>query len=304
MNDTLQFPLPLLAYGPTVHDRLETAIIHATISTGKHRLEVLTPALIEKELAGLEIPKHRAGVNAEHVKIQILGCQFCGITAPERVSAVEYFFDFYRKAENFLADWKSKGRTIPWTRIPAKMAFEARDGTPATYRRFSALCALNAAIGSKPFAIVTANRIRAGMGGYASGKMLFAEDGTVTTAGAAILAERSDGWKPDTRSQARTMLDNLVRSALAHRFTPYRGSVTYYSKNLSAEQIAETLLVRASRKASNPKLQKLSEAIRQAKQDGILLSGDLLPKSPHNTDSPLNPSSSVERGRMWICWGF
>jgi hypothetical protein len=168
------------------------------------------------------------------------------------------------------------------------MTFEARNGTPATYRRFAALCALNAAIGSKPFAVVTAGRVRAGMGGYSSGKILFADDGTLTPAGAEILAGRSDGWKPVTRSQARTLLDNLVRSGLAHRFNEYRGGLTYYSKTLSAEQIAENLLRRASRKAVNPKLQKLSEAIRQAKQDGVLLSGDLLPKSPHNTDSPHN----------------
>jgi hypothetical protein len=43
VNDTLQFPLPLLAYGPTVPDRLETVICHATFTTGQHRLKVLTP---------------------------------------------------------------------------------------------------------------------------------------------------------------------------------------------------------------------------------------------------------------------
>jgi hypothetical protein len=122
----------------------------------------------------------------------------------------------------------------------------------------------------------------------------------LTPAGAEILAGRSDGWKPVTRSQARTLLDNLVRSGLAHRFNEYRGGLTYYSKTLSAEQIAENLLRRASRKAVNPKLQKLSEAIRQAKQDGVLLSGDLLPQSPHNAafnaafNAPKNASLNAE----------
>ena len=285
MNDTLQFPLPLLAYGSTVPDRLETVICHATFTTGQHRLKVLTPELVMRELGPMiNIPRPSKKLVAEDIKAMVLGCLFCGINRPENSSGYEYRLELCRQADIFLRSWKAKGRTIPWTRVPKNMVFEARDGNAATCRRFSALCALNAAVGSKSFAIVTANRIRAGMGGYASGRILFAPDGTLTQAGAEILAERSDGWKPETRSQARTMLDNLVRTGLAHRFNEYRGGLTYYSKVLPAEKIAETLLLRASRKASTPKLAKLSEAIRQAKQDGILLCGDLLPESPHNRE--------------------
>jgi hypothetical protein len=122
---------------------------------------------------------------------------------------------------------------------------------------------------------------------------LFAADGTLTQAGAEILDERSDGWKPETRSQARTMLDNFVRSGLAHRFTPYRGSVTYYSKALPAEKIGEAILAKCQRSAQTPRTQKLGEAIRQAKQDGVLLCGDLLPQSPHNREvaTPSPPDS-------------
>ena len=292
MNETLQFPLPLLAPGPTVHDRLQMIIIHATLTTGQHRLKVLTPELVERELGPLfHAPRPNKKLNAkdiEDIGAIALGCSFCGINRPEFMSGYEYWLSCCRSAEIFLESWKAKGRSIPWTRVPKQMVFEAREGNVKIYRRFSALCAVNAAIGSKPLAIVTTGRVRAGMGGYASGKMLFAKDGTITHAGAVILAERSDGWTPPTRSQVRTLLDNLVKSGLAHRFNEYHGGLTYYSKELSAEKIAENLLLRANRKASNPKLQKLSEAIRQAKQDGVLLSGDLLPKSPHNTDSPHN----------------
>ncbi len=288
-NDTLQFPLPLLAYGATVSERLECAIIHATISTGIHRLAVLTPAMIEAELAGETISNYYCkGITAEMVKATMLGCQFCGVRRPESAYQVKGRFDRYRHAETFLAKWKESGLSVPWTRVPKDMAFEARDGNAKTYTRFAALCALNAAIGQKPTAIVTVNRIRAGMLGYSSGKLLFADDGSLTPAGDALLKARNDDWKLLTRSQTRTMLDNLVASGLTHRFNSYRGGLTHYSKSLSAEMIAENLLLRASRKASNPKLLKLSEAIRQAKQDGVLLCGELLPQSPHNTDSPLN----------------
>jgi hypothetical protein len=295
VNDTLQFPLPLLAYGPTVPDRLETVICHATFTTGQHRLKVLTPELVMRELGPMtNIPRPSKKLAAEDINAMALGCNFCSINRPENSSGYEYRLELCRRADIFLRSWKAKGRTIPWTRVPKNMVFEARDGNAATYRRFSALCALNAAVGSKSFAIVTANRIRAGMGGYASGRILFAADGTLTQAGAEILDERSDGWKPETRSQARTMLDNFVRSGLAHRFTPYRGSVTYYSKALSAEKIGEAILAKCQRSAQTPRTQKLGEAIRQAKQDGILLCGDLLLESPHNTDSPHNSEVATQ----------
>ncbi len=253
-----------------------------------HRVKILSPSQVAEELSGVELPKPNREITAEEIKIMALGCAFCGVCAADSTSGARWRFVRFKAVEEFLQSWKSKGRSIPWTRVPKAMVFEARDGNAKTYQRFSALCAVNAAIGSKPFAIVTANRVRAGMGGYASGKVLFAKDGTVTHAGAVTLSERTDGWTPPTRSQARTLLDNLVRSGLAHRFNEYHGGLTYYSKDLSAEKIAETLLLRPNRKASNPKLQKLSEAIRQAKQDGVLLSGELLPQSPHNTDSPHN----------------
>jgi hypothetical protein len=288
LNDTLQFPLPLLAYGKNANERLEASITYATIATGMHRVKILSPSQVAEELSGVELPKPNREITAEEIKIMALGCAFCGVCAADSTSGARWRFVRFKAVEEFLQSWKSKGRSIPWTRVPKAMVFEARDGNAKTYQRFSALCAVNAAIGSKPFAIVTANRVRAGMGGYASGKVLFAKDGTVTHAGAVTLSERTDGWTPPTRSQARTLLDNLVRSGLAHRFNEYHGGLTYYSKDLSAEKIAETLLLRANRKASNPKLQKLSEAIRQAKQDGVLLSGELLPQSPHNTDSPHN----------------
>ncbi len=103
-----------------------------------------------------------------------------------------------------------------------------------------------------------------------------------------------------SESQARTLLDNLVKTNLVHRFSPYRGSVTYYSKTLTAQQIGEALVTRAERSIQNPKLKKLGERIRQAKQakpplcGDVVLCGDSSDKSPHNTDSPHNVASTTQ----------
>jgi hypothetical protein len=299
LNDTLQFPLPLLAAGPIVHDRLDMIIRHATLTTGHHRLTVLTPELVERELGPVfPTPKPNKKLSlkdCEDIKAIALGCSFCGVNRPETASGYEYWLSCCRSAEIFLESWKSKGRTIPWTRVPKNMVFEARDGNAATYRRFTALCAVNAAVGSKPFAIVTAGRVRAGMGGYAGGKMLFADDGTITHAGAVTLSGRTDGWTPPTRNQVRTLLANLVKTGLLHRFTPPgRGRWTYYSKTLSAEQIALGLIHRAQRTTSNPKLKALGELLEKMKSgEAPLLSGELLAKPPLNTESPLNRESTT-----------
>ncbi len=287
MHDTLQFPLALLAYLSNANDRLETAISYATISTGMHRLKVLSFSQAEEELADVIRVKAKAGVTKEQVRIILLGDKFCGVSPPETTAAVKARYWRYQQAEIFLNSWKEAGLTSSWTRVPKSMVFEARDGTERIYPRFAALCAVNAAIGSKPFAIVTRNRIRAGMLGYSSGKLIFDQNGNVTPAGRKLLSKRADKREPVTINQVRTLLDNLVKTGLLHRFTPYRGSVTYYSKTLSAEMIGELVLNRAKRTANNPRLQQIGEQIRLARNGDSLLSGDP-EKSPHNTTPPHN----------------
>ncbi len=301
MNDTLQFPLPLLAYLDKHHDRLEAVITYATIATGMHRLEVLSPSQVEEELAGEKLPKRNHEIGEAEIRIVFLGCKFCGISRPETAGQTHWRFTKYLEAEKFLHSWKAAGRTAPWTRVRKDMVFEARDGTAKTYQRFAALCAVNAAIGSKPFAVVTRNRVRAGMLGYSSGKVLFDDDGKLSTTGRKLLNSRQDRQSEIiTPSQTRTLLDNFVKTRLLNRFTPYRGSFTYYSKNnpdnpknMTAEKIGEALLARARRTGQNPKLKQLGELIRQAKQGHTLLSGEGLEKSPHNTDSPLNRETAA-----------
>jgi hypothetical protein len=308
MNATFQFPLPLFAKGQNQTETMELIISFSYISTGMHRLKVLSPSQVEQELANIKLPKRNSEVNDEEIKIIALGCVFCNVSHPENTSQAKWRFKSYQEAEAFLESWKAAGRTAPWTRVPATMAFEARDGTARTYQRFTALCAVNAAIGSKPFAIVTRNRVRAGMLGYSSGKVLFDDEGNITPAGRALLDSREDQQRVViTTSQARTFLDNFVKTRLLNRFTPYRGSFTYYSKNnpdnpqnMTAEKIGVALLARVQRTGHNPKLNQIGEQIRQARQGQPLLSGDVLlsgedlEKSPHNTGSPHNRETATQ----------
>jgi hypothetical protein len=108
MNDTLQFPLPLLAYGSTVHERLEMAICYATVATGQHRLKVLTPELVERELGPMTgIPRPSKKLAADDIKALALGSIFCGINWSENSSGYEYCLALCRSAETFLRSWKS-----------------------------------------------------------------------------------------------------------------------------------------------------------------------------------------------------
>jgi hypothetical protein len=295
VNDTLQFPLPLLAYGPDYNQRLEMAITFACFTTGQHLRRVLSREMVLKELGPMtDIPRPSKRLAAEEIEAVALGCNFCGIMLPDGSSGYDWRVSRYRSADAFLRVWKSKGRTVPWTRIPKRMAFEARDGTAKTYRRFAVLCAANAAIGSKPFTVVTVNRVRAGMLGYSSGHVLFDKDGELTETGRSILSEREDKPELLTRNMVRATLDNLVKTGLLHRFTPYRGSVTYYSKTLSAEMIGDLVLARAKRTANNPRLEQIGEQIRRAKQGQPLLCGDIQPEPPHNSESPHNKESTTQ----------
>jgi hypothetical protein len=300
MNDTLQFPLPLLAYLSTPNDRLESIITYATISTGLHRAKSLSADQIAQELAGVTLPKCSSRFNYEDLKAIALGCKFCGIEPPRSAEVTTQRWQRYQNAESFLSSWKCLGSTAPWTRVPKSMVFEARDGSEKTYIRFTALAAINAAIGSKPFAIVTRNRVRAGMLGYASGKLLFDDDGNVTPGGKKLLKARGDKREPITTDQVRTLFDSLVKGGLLHRFQPYRGSVTYYSKTHSAEMIGELVLARVKRSAANQRAMEIGDKIRRIRNGEPLLSGDM-ENPPHNTGAPHNseiPTQAPPKPRL------
>jgi hypothetical protein len=291
--NTLQFPLSILAFGRDHYERLESACCFAIYATGMHRRKVLSPVQIDKELEGQKRFKPVGGVTTDDLTVFMLGCAFCGVTRPENGRVLVWRINRYRAVQSFLAAWNESGQTSPWTRVPAQMLFEARDGGEKNYQRFAALCAVNAAIGSKPFAVVTRNRLRAGMLGYSSGRLLFDDFGDLSADGRALLALRQDQQREAiSTSQARTLLDNFVRQGLLHRFTPYRGSLTYFSKILPAEKIAEELLARVQRTGRNQKLNQLGEMIRQAKLG--LLCGDVVGKSPHNGDSPHNRETATQ----------
>ena len=191
----------------------------------------------------------------------LLGIHFCGIT----LRSAAHIVRTHALAETFLADWRAKGRTVPMVRVGTTLLFEARDGKGISYRDFATLCAVNAALGKKPFAAITQPRIRAGMLGYSSSTWLFDEEGNLTRNGESLLQEREDGAVPLSRKQMRTTLDRLERRHFFARFlaSPRR---TFFSRSLTNIELAKELLRREEAVTDNRrKMNDLREQIRQVK---------------------------------------
>lgn len=249
---TVQFPLPLLALGATHKPRLDVALRHAIVSNGKRLFSKLTPAEREAktaEFAGKVWPTDTKGHAGWVLPVQ-LGAKFSNVT----LGSFSATLDGFNEAEAFLSAWTAAGRTAPTVRVGTTMFFEARDGSPQNYQRFACLCAANAIIGSKPYAVVTRGRVRAGMLGYSSGKVLFDDDGAIHADGAKLLAQRLDGVLPVTENQVRGLLDKLVVASLVYRFNPYRGSVSYYSKTLTPELLCVVLTRKAAKQVPDARL--------------------------------------------------
>lgn len=219
----------------------------------------------------------------EHLRIVQLGRAFTGI----HFADARWVWEAAKRLDEFVGRWKAGGHKSPLTRIPSDIAIET-GWKHADYKVFAALCALNAAIGSKPYAVVTRNRIRAGMLGYSSGTLLFDEGGRLSEAGRHMLALRQDGAAEAlTGDKVRSLLDKLVVRGLVKRFHPYKGSLVYFSKFMEPEAIATALVNRAERTTHNPKLAELGQRLR-AVRSAAPLRGE---QSPHNWESPHNENS-------------
>jgi hypothetical protein len=299
MNEsTFQFPLAVLAYAGSAQQKLFAAIGWGIIETGKRQLQRLTRHEIE-EICNAQKLDAGKSFDGEKLIIAKLGTKFCG----RGFQNAEYAWTVHDELDAFLESQRVAGRNVNLlTRLPASFVMElgwrgdgkARDidSENPEWRIFCGLAAGNAVLGSKPYGIITRNRIRAGMLGYSSGKALFDDSGEMSLIGGELLAERQDGiLEPISESQARTVLVNLVKRGFYHTYTPpTRGSLTYYSKFLTTEEIAWNLVKRELKKHKGTELQKLDAQLLALKSNSPLsgepsLSGEA---SPHNEVSPHN----------------
>ena len=89
----MQFPLPILAFGPDFKERLECAICFALIETGRHRLKVLTENLILEEIGHAPVPSGgRHGISDAELRAVLLGCKFSGFNYPETYRQVSTWY--------------------------------------------------------------------------------------------------------------------------------------------------------------------------------------------------------------------
>ncbi len=288
---TVQFPLCGLAYGDDTKNRVLTCLAYGIVSAGRMQLRRLSSDQADEIIAKAPEWKAARSFPKQDLRILKLGHAFTGAGFEH----AEWPWKAAGQLEAFLTQWKAEGRTAPIARIPSPIAIEA-GWHHGDYKFFAALCALNAAIGSKPYAIVTRSRVRAGMLGYSSGRLLFDERGELTDAGRALMASRQDGVSaPATDNQVRTLLDKLVARGLAQRFHPFNGSLSYYSKFLAPEEIAQKLIARAERTTHNPKLIELGQRLRAVKSGlfsgDVPLSGD---RPPHNEEAPHNEKTTAQ----------
>lgn len=279
-HHTVQFPLCLLAAFDNPRDRIFRAMAWGVITTGRHVMETHSPdkqALLLNGVPGPEFSKRVERTHSNDAQAIRLGRAYSNLL----FSSGDFVLEASAIAESFLADWKAGGTNAPLVRIgSALIADVAWKG--ADYHFLSAVCAFNCAIGRKPYAPVTRNRIRAGMLGYHSGAMLFDDDGSLSAQGVAILEQRTDHVrKPITESQARTLLDRIHDKGLAERYQPKRGSLTYYSTKHKPDEIALMLRRRDERRAGT------STPLRGE----LPLCGE---PSPHNEKSPHNGEVSTQ----------
>ena len=176
-NQTVQFPLCGLAYGDgNAKDRVLSCMAHGVVSAGKMQLKRLTQDQADAVIA--QAPKCDAprSFDRGNLRILLLGRAFTGVY----FSHATWPWDAAGQVECFRLEWKAKHHTAPWTRVLSDIAIKT-GWHNADYNFFAALCAFNAAIGSKPYAVVTRSRIRAGMLGYSSGRLLFDKDGNLVS---------------------------------------------------------------------------------------------------------------------------
>jgi hypothetical protein len=265
---------------------------HGVVSAGKMQLKRLTQDQADAVIA--QAPKCDAprSFDRGNLRILLLGRAFTGVY----FSHATWPWDAAGQVECFRLEWKAKHHTAPWTRVLSDIAIKT-GWHNADYNFFAALCAFNAAIGSKPYAVVTRSRIRAGMLGYSSGRLLFDKDGNLHDAGRALLSLRAEGITfPVTGNQARTLLDKIVTRGLGKRFQPYRGSLTYYAKFTEPEEIARLLIKKAERSVADPKLAEMGQRLRALKNGSLLCGGSPLcgEPSPHNEGAPHNEESATQ----------
>jgi hypothetical protein len=236
-DNYLQFPLCLLAYGKDVPTRMAAIFAIAARTIGRGFIEKQgEDFIVEGFIAGIA-PTEFGDVYDDSPSQREIVIGLHKLKFELNDELFESIVKNLEAADSFCAKMKSKYGNSSLVRIKAEYAIEALMGTGMSYRNFSILSGLYAAIGDKSYPVsITRDRIRAGAMGYKSSKMLFTKDGMVHQCGQRLLEEREDGTQPLTTNQVRYSLDILERNGHFGRVQANKNEVLFshriYPKNM------------------------------------------------------------------------
>jgi hypothetical protein len=170
----------------------------------------------------------------------------------------------------------------PYIRVRSDLMWDAIGGS-RSYRDFSVLCAVYAAIGAKAYPVrIIRPRIIAGALGYKAPALM--------TPGS--LAERADNATPLTTDQLRYTLDRLEADGLFARVQA-SPRCTYFSHRMTRAELAGNVLTMKTRRAVRLRDNRAADRVLQEKiRDAIKVgkTANQSPRSPRNV--PATPTSS------------
>jgi len=258
-NNYFQFPLCALAYGQTVHARLNSMLDYGLVDKGWKLFSKLSveqqKQFLTKARQSRKIPNDCNTADWSH-RGALYGAEIIGVTIHSLLPTVER----YQQLHVHVTDFEKLHGRDALVRIKRGWLFDTRDCKGITYREFSVLCAIYSAIGDKELAIVTRDRIRRCSLGYRTAAIMQAEQ-----------PKRTDGALLLTERQLRDTISRLHRNKFFARCTVAR-RFTYYSIRLDSESLRKKILERrtyadffhASQSAQD---QALTAAIKQKRRE-------------------------------------
>jgi hypothetical protein len=255
-----QFPLPALAFGDDLTQRIDHIISYCVADMGD---KVKAKSDDAKWRTHVQVSESRTenlnqqGYSNKYERL-VVGCVHLGVNpgwfpnTDERAKALR----------SFCNEFAGRNGKQSFVRIGKSLAFDVRDSQALSAREFAVLCAVNNSLGGWKMARVTREMIRTRSLGYINAAVMARE-----------IASRSDGAVPLTDGEIRWALDNLERIKFFRRChpTPRR---TYFTTQLTQDElegaVVRSLTARAEFKANKAErteavAQKIKERIARAR---------------------------------------
>ncbi len=262
--DSFLFPLPLLAFGADWKVRVDAICAWCIYDKGSERLPKLKPAQVKNVFQAFPAGKMptRGGCDLTNWEAFVIGSHAHTVVFGD----AQRELNLLNEAKALLSTLQSRFGPPPMALIGRDMLLDSRDGkSDFNPRDISILIAINSALGVKPYARITRNRLRAAMLGYPRTNILFDEDGYLHEEGSILIASRTDSAVLLSLDQMRHSLDSLERKGCFIRYHVPKSSSTFFSTKWSrlavAAAVAEKFEALAAREPETKDFdQRIAEA--------------------------------------------